>query len=401
MINLPWNTRVLKFLAFDVSSLEIKDTYFLYGYYRCKESSKHKFWKRFKQVYRFIIMCFMTAGGLLSFAPAISNKRSDVKFIAFGMGAYSVVIVVEVFWIQKNTFRMTRLISQVIDQLPEKEISLLRRCDFRGFWWRMLGCLIPMFISTVFMFNDDSGYLDVLFMSIAEKVLSILSYALFFFYVIWTGHFYWTTLTVATAYAADCKNQIEKICKRTLTREEIPSERTFDEIMKKLDKYFSFVKEINRLVGAIPLAMFTVLFFNILIGVSFVTMQDSSSFIIVYTPLLCTIGNQLYCICQAVCAACKATDLIENAKFIAYRFACKKLPNTSNAALMESRRSLTVLLQGPCAVRFTAQNVFDLTPSTILGFMNAVIPFTVMFITTIFQAIRIETPSVAPSRTIH
>ena len=398
MLALPWNTRVLKFLAFDVSErpLLIRDLSLESQEKPLKNLKKEQFLKLLKRLYRTLILVILVVGGVFTSAyAALTVPGSNVKLVLGGVAAYFAVLVLEVIWIQRHTLRMTRLISGVIDLLDEKEVQFLRRHDRKGFFCRLLAMTIPSMIAILLLLclKTRKELFELFFKTPTEQVLHALAYSLFWEYNMWTGHFYWTTVTVAKVYARHSKDKIRLMTKNINCEYKIPTARVFEEIQKSLDEYFRFVREINRLVGSIPLALFAILFMDIVIGLSFLVMQDLTSIPTGYVILGLTIGNQFWSIFQIVCVTTRSNNLIEEAVVMADKFACKKLSDMTNThlanlALMESRRSLTVFLQKQTIVRFTAQSTFVLEPSVVLSFLNSVIPFTVMFITSIIQASR-------------
>src|SRR5438876_1230221 len=106
MLALPWNTRVLKCLAFDVSersgsTREVSKEQCLI------DSKKQQALKAFKTCYRtFIIVILLVGGTLTSLHSAFTNKGVAIKLAVSGMATYFTVLAVEIICVKRNITRM-------------------------------------------------------------------------------------------------------------------------------------------------------------------------------------------------------------------------------------------------------------------------------------------------------
>ena len=130
-------------------------------------------------------------------------------------------------------------------------------------------------------------------------------------------------------------------------------------------------------------AMFAFLFANFVYSMTAITQENNLSLGFILVVFGLTIVNQLQSIGQAISAATKATKTIEEAVTLASTLCTEPIAEHTPFDVTECRRSLTVFLEQQSIVAYTAQSTFTLEPSVFLSFANAVVPFTVMIITTI------------------
>ena len=383
---------MLSFLGFDISCLTSKPP----GVDLNKSSIWLKLSRVALKVYYYCHVLLIALGGFVSTAYVTFATNSLIsKTMVFAFTVFFGCILFMIIWMHKHSTKISRSLSKIIRRFDQKDINYLRSHDKYGVIGRLLLMGIPALVSIILFFtlnhSMDSHSFDAFYVHYSQLFFEFFAFTCAFFYLIWTGHFYWMVATIAKIYASHCKRVIEEIRNRRRTRVlktvkdgkvyELTDD--FELIQKTLGRYFAFVREINETLGAIPLTMFVALFLDIILAVSLVTLFENWSFGFAAVSLGCSVLNQLIGVFQVIHAPTVATGIVEEAIILADKLAATPLPEKATFNLLESRRSLTVFLQKQTSVPFSAQSTFVLEPSVVLSFFNAVVPFTVMFITTI------------------
>ena len=387
---LKWNRVILSMFGFD---FECSSTEF------SKVSSKGS-WPRVirltKKVYHYLLLLLMFVGGIMMpFGRIFVQNDFNKRVMLMAMSFYFLSVCGLVIRLNGKIRVVVREISKIIGHLDENEISSLQRNDKKRFIIRHMTLSVLALAGFVYYFvsPETMNFFGSVFLCNFHRDVHILAFAISYFIITWTGHFYWSVESVAKTYAEHSKMVILEILKKS-TRFSFESHKQgtdhFQAIMTSLEIYFQFVRVINLSLGVIPLAMFICLFANTIITISFLTLFSELRLFSLFI-LGAGVGNNLLQVLQVIQTATKTTGIIEEAVILSEKMATAPLPENAPFALIESRQSLrhyleTIRLQS--LVPFSALSTFTLQPSVILNFFNSVVPFTVMFITTIAQISR-------------
>ena len=332
----------------------------------------------------------LLAGTALSPYLAYQAKKVDMKLLmamfTFFFGTSVCVIIVTV----KNLPLASHGLSKVLRELPQKDLNYLRKYDVITMTLRMAVVIVSaMGMMSYFLlvptndrqlFYNEAYNQNMIFMIVHFVGLSI------GLHVIMTlSQFYIIVLTVGKRYALYARNIVHQIHERHVSslKNNTTKGHVLLQVKSSLDNYYSFVRHINDCMGYIPLAMFTYLFGSFVYAMTAISQNNDLSLGFILVVFGSTIANQLHSIKQAIFAATKATNTIEEVVTLASALSTEPIAKHTPFDVTECRRSLTVFLEQQSIVPYTAQSTFTLEPSILLSFGNAVVPFTVMIITTI------------------
>ena len=349
--------------------------------------------KLLKKYYHYSLLALVLSACFLTGYLTFTSKQLVVKILLFAMSFMFASVSGMVIWldIRLKTRSLSKALSNIIYSLNEKEIEYIRCHDKTGVITRLLMVGLPSLISEMihYIFSDQGlpQVLEIFFSNDFQMVLSYVAFEIIAMFMASIGHFYWTVETIAKTYAQHSNKVIREVWKRRFAfgnKSEVTPE-DLQLVQQTLDKYYRFVREINQSLGAIPLSGFTILFLDFVMSVSVITLFSNMTMTFAVVALGANIANQVIGILQMVYTASKATNIIDEAVFMADQLTTIPLAQDVSFSLLECRRSLTVFLQRQTSVVFYAHSTFVLEPSVVLGFVNAIVPFTVMFITTIAQ----------------
>ena len=388
---LRWNRTMLSLLGFNIScrSQKVRDTFL--------PPEDHFKWspilKLLKKCYHYSILALVFFGSFLTAYLTFIRKQLMVKILLLVTSFLFASVSGMVIWLDMKlkTRLLSKALSNIIYSLNERDIKYIQCYDKIGVIIRLLMLGLSLLVTGMIQFTfTDQGFLQIMeifFSNDFQIIVSFMGFQIIAMFITWTGHFYWTVVTIAKTYAQHSNKTILKVWKRRFAfgnKSEVTPE-DLQLVQQTLDKYYRFVREINRSLGAIPLSQFAALFVLFVMSVSMVTLFSSISMTFALISLGASVANQVIGIVQIVCTASKTTNLIDEAVFMADQLTTMPLPQDVCFNLLECRRSLTVFLQRQTSVVFSAQSTFILEPSVVLSFLNAIVPFTVMFITTIAQ----------------
>ena len=387
---LRWNRMMLSLVGFNTPcrSQKVRDELL-----PSQDSFKWSFvFKWLKRFYHYSLLTLVFFGSFLTGYLTFTSKQLVVKILLIAMSFLFASISGMVIWLDMRlkTRSLSKALSKVIYSLNEKDIQYIRYHDKTGVITRLLMIGLPILVSGMyFKFTNKRLFrvIDVFFSNNFEQILAFAVVQVTVMFYTSTGHFYWTVVRIAKTYAQHSNKVIREVWKRRFacgnTSKVTPEDLQL--VQQTLDKYYRFVREVNRSLGVIPLSHFATLFVDFVIVVSLVTLFSNISMAFGVIALASIVANQVIGIAQTVCMAVEVTNVIENAVFMADQLTTIPLPEDVSFSLLECRRSLTVFLQRQTSVVFSAQSTFNLEPAVVLSFINAVVPFTIMFITTIAQ----------------
>ena len=356
--------------------------------------------KLMKKLYYFLLTIICVGEICLCFGLTFYACDFITKIIFIAM-MFRFVSVCSMFILVKRNSHMTvETLYTTVQHLNRKDVKFLQNHDKRHVLLRHLLTTVPAMVGAISFFVSKrtiNFFGSIFFQSNWEMLLHSFAFLVSYFSVTWIGHFYWAVQTVAKTYANYCKDKIHEIHKegcsiRSANRNLSASQ--IDYIRKILNRHFIFLREINGTLGVVPLVLFSSLFANIVITVSFIVLFNQAK-VVAIVVLGVAGGNQLIQVVQVIIISSQTTNIIEKAVVLSEELTTTPLPTNASLSLRESRRCLTVFLQSlriQSMVPFSAQSTFNLEPSVVLSFFNAVVPFTVMFITTIAQINRENKP---------
>ena len=388
---LRWNRTMLSLLGFNIPfGLQKFRSALLPSQDSFKSSLTFKWLKR---CYHYFLVVVVFSEFLMTGYLTFTAKQLVIKILLITISFLFASISGMVIWLDMRlkTRSLSRALSNIIYSLNEKEIEYIRCHDKTGVITRLLMMGLPILISGMMSFIiPDQGFsliMEIFFSNELQKILSFMAFQVMAMFMTWTGHFYWTVETIAKTYAQHSNKVILEVWKRRFAfgnKSEVTPE-DLQLVQQTLDKYYRFVREVNQSLGPIPLLHFAALFVDFVMSVSMVTLFNNINTTFALMILGGSVANQVIGIYQIVCVASKATNISDEAVFMADQLTTIPLPQDVSFSLLECRRSLTVFLQRQTSVVFSAQSTFNLEPSVVLSFVNAIVPFTVMFITTIAQ----------------
>ena len=346
-----------------------------------------------KRCYHYYLLVVAFSGCFLTGYRAFTAEQLVVKILLFAICFMCISVSGMVIWLDMRlkTRSLSKALSNIIYSLSEKDIEYIRYHDKTGVITRLLMIGLPILVIGVLQFTlltqGFSQIFAVFYANEHQKIIAFMAVQVIAMFMTWTGHFYWTVETIAKTYAQHSNKVILQVWKRRFAfgnKSQVTPE-DLQLVQQTLDKYYRFVREINRSLGAIPLSQFAALFVVFVMSVSMVMLFSNMRMNFAMLVLGANVAYQVIGIVQIVFTASMATNIIDEAVFMADQLTTIPLPQDVCFNLLECRRSLTVFLQRQTSVVFSAQSTFILEPSVVLSFVNAIVPFTVMFITTIAQ----------------
>ena len=388
---LRWNRMMLSLLGFNIPCRSQKVTDPLLP---SQDSFKWSFvFKLLKRCYHYSLLIVTFSGSFLTAYLTFTGKQLMVQILLFAMTFLFVSVsgmVISIDFRLKTT-SLSKALSNVIYSLNEKEIEYIQCHDKLGVIIRLLMIGLSFLVTGIVQFTiAEQGFpqlIEIFFSNNFQVIVTFMAFQIIAMFIIWTGHFYWAVETIAKTYAQHSNKVIREVWKRRFAfrnKSEVTPE-DLQLVQQTLDKYYRLVREINQSLGAIPLSLFTALFVVFVMSVSMVTLFSSINMTLALIGFGASVGNHVIGIVQIVCTASKATNIIDETVFMADQLTTIPLPQDVSFSLLECRRSLTVFLQRQTSVVFYAHSTFVLEPAVVLSFINAVVPFTIMFITTIAQ----------------
>ena len=323
-----------------------------------------------------------------------STVPLNAKLISITLLLFLTVETTTVWWTHRNFLRITKAMAVAVKQLNNESMTRLRKIDRMGIIIRMIWTYVPGLIILFFYLRntiDTAEFLNLLNLkSFYAKVPYRAALFLSRIFLMWVGNFYWLVLSLAYESAENCRVIIRnlkqnrmKLLNRNGNHESVTEDFQIAKITLK--KYLKFVDEINGSVGIIPMSLFILLFMHITVALSLSFLFDDSTGFVLFGIVGMSISNKVFNVIQIIMMATKATNTIRAAVIEAEKLIAIPLLSRSCPQVLEFRRSLRIFLQSQTNVVFSAMSTFVLQPSIVLSFFNAIVPFTVMFITTIIQ----------------
>lgn len=270
------------------------------------------------------------------------------------------------------------VLSTVLVQLNPRGRSYLKKQDKTRAVILIPACILQFIVSVSYVVikHEEVEYLEKALFFDSMELLMVFgvttTLCLSMMMAVCTLHL--TILTVAQTYADNICDRMLKL----LSSECIDQTQAFVQTKHLISSYTAFVKNINENFGMIPLTVFAILFANIVLAISFVSLESSVSFACVVTTFGGIVAMEVTAIIQIIAKSSNNKILIEKSFDAAQELSSQRLVKRS-LIVIEPRKSLITFLSQRRIPRMTAMSMFDI----VLSFLNAVIPFTIMFVTTI------------------
>ena len=365
---LPWNCFLLKFCGFKTKAYLSKRRNIL--------TTIH-FW------FRILILTLSTVAGLVL---GFFMKDIGLKLIWFMISFYVGCNVVMFIIVSPNIAPFMLLLSSLSQQLNPKKRSQLRRQDKLSVVVLLVLCILPNIAGTIYVFCNIQE-VTLLLKYMFYDQMTILATSAFMTACCWSMMmvlctFYVAVLNIGNAHAEHTLHELKKALSTESNNNPYVS---FHQPKKLLSEYISFVANVNDKLGLIPMTIFAVLFLNIVMLISFVSMASYVSVGMIFSTLAGTIATEAMAIILIITKSNKSTRNISQAFAVAQELSSKPLVKNNHWQVLEARRSLKTFLCQKHMPHVTAMSMFDIEPSIVLSFLNAVIPFTIMFVTTVLQ----------------
>ena len=332
----------------------------------------------------------MLVSCLISPYLAYLSKKADMKLLLSIFTLWFGLTVVVIMMTVKNLPLAVETLSDVIVELPQKDRNHLRRNDIISITLRLAIVVCQEVGAMAYLLLNPTEERNIFYNGAYNQSMMAMSLHLCGFFtclLVMTvlSQYFIAVITIGKLYAIHVRNIVSQIHERHVCsmKSKTMKSRLLLGVKRNLEKYYSFVRHINDWLGYIPLAMFAFLFCNFVYSMTAVSLNNNLSFGFTFLVFGLTIAYQLYTVNQAIYVATDATKVIGEAVNVASSLTTEPCREDTPFDVIESRRSLTVFLEQQTIVPFTAQSIFTLEPKVLLSFANAVVPFTVMIITTV------------------
>ena len=304
---------MLSLLGFNIlfRSQKVRDTFL-----PSQDSSKSfLIFKWLKRCYHYSLLVLTFSGCFLTGYLTFTAKKLVVKILLFAMSFMFASISGMVIWLDMRlkTRSLSKTLSNIIYSLNEKDIQYIRRHDKTGVIARLLMMGIPSLVTGILHFAcPDQGFpqiVAVFYSNEHQKIIAFTAFQITAMFLTWTGHFYWTVERIAKIYAQHSNKVIREVWKRRFAfgnKSQVTPE-DLQLVQQTLDKYYRFVREINRSLGAVPLSQFAALFVVFVMSVSMIMLFSNMTMTFAMLALGANVANQVIGIVQIVCTASKAT----------------------------------------------------------------------------------------------
>ena len=364
---LPWNSFLLNFSGFKTEVNDSKRANFII-------------------TSLFFIRVFLLT--LLSIAVCVAiffMKDIGLKLICLIISFYIACNVAMFIMVSPNIAPFIRLLSRVSQQLNEKERLNIRRQDKTRVVVLMMSLSITQIAGlsyTLVNAEEVSFLMNKMFFGRWEVtfVSGLMTFLCCTMMMILCT-FYESALAVCQAYADNILQQILKLSSRTMSDQS----QAFYQTKRLLSSYIILVNNVNNKLGVIPFTVFAILFSTIVMAISFESLGSYMSLGMAIASFAGTIVIIIMSIMQIIIKSNKSRKKIVQAFVVAQELSSSILVGERSLPVVEARRSLTTFLCQQSIPHVTAMSMFDIEPSIVLSFLNAVISFTVMFVTTVLQ----------------
>ena len=322
-----------------------------------------------------LLLVSFIGGILLTAYLALTAKNLDMKMLIWILTFYYGCFPLMYIWSEKCLPEISKTMLKIISRLDDKDVTRIKKIDKQGVIQRLLMLLGPSIVCFTYLLTVP---LDSFVMGIYSGNANLLAcHSVTTFITLMMGiqyfQYYIMVIQIGKVYA--------DVCKRTITGQE-----HCKLIQESLEEFCIFVQKVNQYLGIIPLTMFASLFANFTVGVALISLHFGELRLgLIFIAFGCGITNHIVVIVEAVWTASKTSAIMKETLQSAALVVRTSLPRNSKPEVKEARKCLSLFLQQTPSVSFTASGDYNLNLASLLTFSHSLIPFTVMFITTIAQ----------------
>lgn len=382
MDRLPWTSWVLSYVGLKENENRVHQRNFI--------SKLHYYRRLFMKIY---VRLYFLWGSL--YTCYLFHRMQRVDNFVFGFLIFfcysSAVIVFQTMSL--NTGVVMKQLEKRLKKLTERYSDDLRRKDRSLVICHYLITAMPFLVLTIYVFanmnNIDWRFADF-YSSKTETLLHLTGFGTSIFSNIFVSLIYQIIIESCNVYGQEIRDKIRVIVKQRSSLhfncKHALNSLDYDTILTSLQDFHKLINVINDRLGLIPLSLFALLFIEVVLGICFIVLSKSEGMSFIFIGLGSAILLHTIAVVVITRTASRTAKTMREAVGFARRLSLVKLPHKTGFEAFESRRCLTVFLdQEPVVVSFTCMSMFTLEPSVILSFFNALVPFTVMFITTVYQ----------------
>ena len=381
---LSWNLTALSLYGFDYGQdLESKVINEFIKNSQTIHQTRGKKWtvvrKILRRFYHTSLLLVSFIGGILLTAYlALTAKNLDVKIVMWILTFYYGCFPLMYIWSEKCLPEISKTMLKIISRLDDKDVTRIKKIDKQGVIQRLLMLLGPSIVCFTYLLTVP---LDSFVMGIYSGNANLLAcHSVTTFITLMMGiqyfQYYIMVIQIGKVYA--------DVCKRTITGQE-----HCKLIQESLEEFCIFVQKVNQYLGIIPLTMFASLFAHFTVGVTLACLHFGKVKLgLLFITFGCGLINHVAIVVEAVWTASKTLAIMKETFQSAALVVRTSLPRNSKPEVKEARKCLSLFLQQTPSVSFTASGDYNLNLSSLLTFSHSLIPFTVMLIATISDAVR-------------
>jgi hypothetical protein len=164
-----------------------------------------------------------------------------------------------------------------LEKIKESDIKYLETSNRNGTIRLMISTVSPTLLATFFLVSGlVDEYLAQFYKSNVETALRFTAFFTTEFTIFWTSHFYLSIIRVGRVYAKNCRTVVYNYREKQKLMKTYGTERLTDKgygriwsgscslelkrIERILEKYFGFVRSVNKSLGLVPFLLFASLF---------------------------------------------------------------------------------------------------------------------------------------------
>ena len=384
MQSLSWNLTTLKFYGFNIGQdLENKVIDESTNKSQTVHQTRGKKWivvrKILRRFYHTSLLLMSFVGGVLLTAYlALKAKNLDLKILIWILTLYHGSFPLMYILSEKYLPEISKTILTVMSRLDEEDITRIKKMDKKGVIRRIVMLVGPFIVCSTYLLTVplDGFVMDIYTGNTYLLACHAIGTSITFIMGMQYFQYYIMVIHVGKVYA--------DVCKKRITGQE-----HFKLIQESLEDFCVFVQKINECLGIIPLTMFASLFAHFTVGVTLASLHFGEVKLdLLFITFGCCITNHVAIIVEAVRTASKTSAIMKETFQSAALLVRTSLPRNSSQEVKEARKCLSLFLQQTPSVSFTASGDYNLNLTSLLTFSHSLIPFTVMFITTISDAVR-------------
>lgn len=385
-----WHRLLLAFLGLLPKRCEVASNY-------NHRSFSYRLFRKMKSVYKKVVRLFIRFMFIAVITDVVflgvynMNDYANLVMLGNGVAFFGTFLLVYHFT-DKNIQLIWKRLTHVMEEMSPEESKEVKKQDKLILVERLLITFIPGICAQVYLTWE--GKVGKFFLTDFEFHVNAFSWVLCTLVFALTSSLYLMTLKFCRTYALHCLKAMSSdrnTGRRTMFPARLEGSYRYKEMKWKLENYSLLVSNVNDSLGFIPGSIFIHLFTDLVMGVAFVSANKTMSNILLILTFAPWVANHLIVTLQIVHEVTQIKATMNEAVRKSHEAAEAHLPENASHDLLESRRTLSLFLQRSfLRPDFTALS-FELNPSVLLIFLNAVVPFTIMIITAVNQLIHTQT----------